>query len=46
MAVENLLERRIFNEVFQNRPPVLDNVVHSSGEKLKDWERVEWLVNE
>ena len=46
MAIENIFVRRIINEVFQNRPPVHDRVVYYSGEELKDWERVECLVNE
>ena len=42
MVIENLLERTIINEVFQNRPHVHDRVLYSSGEELKDWERVEF----
>ena len=40
MAIENLLGRRIINEVFQNRPPVHVIVVYSSEEELKDWEEL------
>ena len=36
MVIENLLGRKIINEVFQNQFPVHNKVLHSSIEELKD----------